>query len=177
MGVNTIAGCNCAYGRTITAKNIRKLWEKIVAGVCDNADHMGKRYRDGMVYIGSIGRIVHTPAAPERIPELMDNLFAFLDSDGEGALIRSFTAHFYFVYVHPFCDGNGRTGRLLVNLELMKAGYLPIDIKFTDRLSYYNAFDEYYVKHSLIVSMLWRSCSQAISTSGWICIWPCCRIN
>lgn len=38
-------------------------------------------------------------------------------------------------------DGNGRTGRLIINLELMKAGYPPIDIKFTDRLRYYNAFE------------------------------------
>lgn len=36
-----------------------------------------------------------------------------------------------------------------MNLELMKAGYPPIDIKFADRIAYYNAFDEYYVKNNL----------------------------
>ena len=51
-----------------------------------------------------------------------------------------------FEGIHSIIDGNGRTWRLPVNLELMKVGYLPIDIKFTDSLKYYDAFDEYHCK-------------------------------
>jgi Fic family protein len=49
-----------------------------------------------------------------------------------------------FEGIHPFVDGNGRTGRLIMNLELMKAGFLPIDIKYSDRRKYSDCFDSYY---------------------------------
>ena len=52
--------------------------------------------------------------------------------------------HLEFEGVHPFIDGNGRTGRLIMNLDLIRNGYPPINVKFTDRKRYYEAFDAYY---------------------------------
>ena len=78
----------------------------------------------------------------------MEQLLQRYYNSNEHIITRLAKFHIEFENIHPFIDGNGRTGRLLVNLELMKAGYPPIDIKFLDRLSYYNAFDEYHVSNS-----------------------------
>lgn len=67
--------------------------------------------------------------------------YACDESEIVGKLARF---HIDFEGIHPFIDGNGRTGRLLVNLELMKEGYPPIDIKYVDRKSYYDAFGGYH---------------------------------
>lgn len=48
--------------------------------------------------------------------------------------------------VHPFIDGNGRTARLLLNLELMKFGYPPIVIPKEVRAQYYDALDQAHIK-------------------------------
>lgn len=47
----------------------------------------------------------------------------FLDPNGENALIHTFAAHFYFVYVYPFCDGNGRAARIMNASYLYHSGY------------------------------------------------------
>lgn len=91
----------------------------------------------------------HEPAQPYLIEPKMEQLLHDFAESNEHIVTKLARFHIEFEGIHPFIDGNGRTGRLLVNLELMKSGYPPIDIKFTDRIAYYNAFDEYHAKHNL----------------------------
>lgn len=93
----------------------------------------------------------HEPAQPYLIEPKMEQLLQAYKDDTEHIITKLARFHIEFEGIHPFIDGNGRTGRLLVNLELMKAGYPPIDIKFKDRMKYYDAFDAYHVKHNLSV--------------------------
>lgn len=91
------------------------------------------------------------PVQPYLIEPKMEQLLYDFAASTEHIVTKLARFHIEFEGIHPFIDGNGRTGRLLVNLELMKYGFPPIDIKFTDRIAYYNAFDEYHVKHNLSV--------------------------
>ncbi|MGI6766284.1 MAG: Fic family protein [Lentihominibacter sp.] len=91
----------------------------------------------------------HEPVQPYLIIPKMEQLLHEYTESSEHIVTKLAIFHIEFEAIHPFIDGNGRTGRLLVNLELMKAGFPPIDIKYTDRLTYYKAFDDYHVKHNL----------------------------
>ena len=88
----------------------------------------------------------HTPPQPYLVPVQMEELVRdYEEAKAQKHIIEAVAEfHLRFEGIHPFIDGNGRTGRLILNLELLKAGLLPVNIKFADRRKYYNCFDQYH---------------------------------
>lgn len=79
----------------------------------------------------------------------MEKLMADYAADERHIVTKLAWFHIAFEGIHPFIDGNGRTGRLLVNLEFMKAG-LPLSTSSSlTGSAYYDAFDAFHVKHDL----------------------------
>lgn len=120
---------------------IKNLHHLILKGINDKYADV---YRDQQVFISGA---THTPPAPFKIQEQMNALITWYETEAQQLhpITRGAMLHVIFVGIHPFIDGNGRTSRLLLNLELMKNGYPPIVIKVENRLAYYNALDKSHV--------------------------------
>ncbi len=76
------------------------------------------RYRSGGVGVFGDKGLVHLAPGAAMVPSLMGNLFEWLNSSKDHLLIRSCVFHYEFEFIHPFSDGNGRTGRLWQSLIL-----------------------------------------------------------
>ncbi len=75
-------------------------------------DRPGEWRKVGVGVVNGWGQVVHMAPPWQRVPELMGDLFAWLNESEDPVLIKSCVFHFEFEFIHPFPDGNGRTGRL-----------------------------------------------------------------
>ena len=94
----------------------------------------------------TIGGSMYTPPQPYLVGKQMEALMLRANEWQKTKHITEFVAlfHLNFESIHPFIDGNGRTGRLILNLMLIQQGYSPINIKFSNRQKYYNCFEDFH---------------------------------
>ena len=88
--------------------------------------HMVGEYRSALGWVGGTSPIdaAYIPPPPSEVPRLIDDLVAFADDDGGGfdAVSRAALVHAQFEAIHPYGDGNGRLGRVLVSRALRRGG-------------------------------------------------------
>lgn len=106
----------------------------------------GFRRVPGTVLRNAAGETVYTPPSPEQVSDLMADLEAFVNDDpmfDADPLIKMALIHYQFESIHPFYDGNGRTGRILNVLYLVKHALLGIPVLYASR-QIVRTKDEYY---------------------------------
>lgn len=103
-------------------------------------------YRDDSVYVVSqTGKTIYTAPDPQYIKHMMEQLIEFVNNSKVHPIIKAVISHVYFVTIHPFFDGNGRTARALTYMILIKAGYdffkmVPISgLLSEERAAYYKS--------------------------------------
>ena len=99
----------------------------------------GKLRNIEVVIKNSLGIIVHRGAPFKEVESLMKELIQWYNENEKKypPLLLASIVHNQFEKIHPFQDGNGRIGRLLLNYVLLKHNYPPINIKVEDRREYY----------------------------------------
>ncbi len=129
--------------KEITQNDILNIHKEILKSIDD--DYAGC-YRNVRVRISGSSVVMPNPL---KVPDLMKEFIKFINSKQENVIQQAITAHFKFVSIHPFIDGNGRTARLLLNLLLLKNGYYPIIIRPRDRKNYLKTIEKGQLKSDL----------------------------
>ncbi len=138
--------------KPITEEFIKKVHSFVLRG----DDEAGK-YRTIQNYVGNLTRIVYTPCPPKQVSEKMKAYVEEMQADWKRnaelakqgkfnwvELFHNFAKHHIeFENIHPFFDGNGRAGRLLLIYEMISLGLLPMDVRYEDRNRYYAAISSY----------------------------------
>lgn len=134
----------------ITQRLILDVHATLLSGVRGEEKSPGE-LRRSPVWVGVAGatpeNAAYVPPLPRHLGELLTDWESFVNLDGHTlpALVQAALMHYQFETIHPFLDGNGRIGRLLINLLLMDRGRLPLPLLYLS--SYFETHrDEYYAR-------------------------------
>jgi len=122
----------------ISKELIILIHQMLIGGIDDKISGRFRK-RGEFVRVGT-----HIAPAPENIEKLIKNALLDYSSDHIKYFIDNISKfHLEFERIHPFCDGNGRIGRVLINFQLYKLGYPRIIIRDKEKEQYYEAFRKY----------------------------------
>jgi len=115
------------------------LLHRMLIGGIDDAISGRFRRQGEYVRVGT-----HIAPAPEHVERMMENILIEYSSDLDSyCLDKVARFHLDFETIHPFCDGNGRIGRVIINFQLLQFGLPRIIIRNSDKERYYQAFSDY----------------------------------
>jgi Fic family protein len=110
----------------------------LIGGIDDN---IAGRFRREKEYV-RVG--THIAPAPELVEKMIDTLLFEYVGDIKNFFVDKIAKfHLEFETIHPFCDGNGRIGRVLINYQLQRLGFPGIIIRDKEKKEYYSTFGEY----------------------------------
>jgi Fic family protein len=141
--------------RPISLQFIREMHELLMQGV-RGKDKQPGQFRDEQVWIGERDCLVEdarfVPAPPHEVLPLMEMLENYIQQEGDSvpSLVRLAYIHYQFETIHPFMDGNGRIGRLLMSLLLIREGLLSEPLLYLS--AFFEANREQYYRHLYTVS-------------------------
>jgi len=145
-----------AYGVAKAIQHIRKtrinvslkLIQDLHRTIFENSKSFAGRFRERGVEVGirdGLGNIIHLGAPASRVVTLLTELVKWYNKNKKKlpAIVLATVIHNQFEYIHPFEDGNGRVGRLLLNNILLKHKLPPVNITLKSRKKYYAALKEF----------------------------------
>jgi Fic family protein len=129
---------NKAKEVTLDKELILLLHQMLIGGINDN---IAGRFRKKGEYV-RVG--VHIAPAPENVERMVEDIIKEYGDDIETYFLDKVSKfHLDFETIHPFVDGNGRIGRVLINLQLIQYGFPRVIIRNKEKKVYYNAFQDY----------------------------------
>lgn len=129
---------NKAQSDELSKELILLIHQMLIGGIDDS---IAGRFRETGEYV-RVG--THVAPTPEKVEGLIDNILLDYSSDHIAYFVDKIAKfHLEFERIHPFCDGNGRIGRVLTNFQLLQIGFPRIIIRDKEKADYYDAFKIY----------------------------------
>lgn len=147
---NLLKALNLVFERPVkdlNSNDLHNLHSIVMKGLIEN-QNLGKFRTETSAIFNAAGIAIYLPPSPRKITLLANKLITYINSSKENFIaVRACIAHFIFEKIHPFLDGNGRVGRILLQAVLAKGGYgmkglLAVEEKLEkQRASYYRGLE------------------------------------